>query len=334
MVKTKPKRKPPIKPISLQQVQHCPATKAGNVTKPRAKPNPTKADEDDEPPPLIERPSSGRPPSRCNVVWEWKQAPVNAVQQSKTKKKCQPKSKKPAPTQQLNGLSVPPKAVGNNAMMGSFPRPIGGPVRPPRLISGNEVLQEGLVLAGVDVKCQSRATRATNVTRFKAEYGSDPEVYARIFNDLQTATNDEAKMDGWKVPLAGFFIATHFLKRYQTEMEQANKFGMSRNTIRKWKWFFVNRIRALKAEKIYWPPEWRANPPAGVVVPILLLTVDGVHFRITEPFHERYNKNSKFYSHKFKTSALNYEIGIHLSESHVVHIRGPYCAALPDITIF
>ncbi|KAL3914673.1 MAG: hypothetical protein SGARI_000002 [Bacillariaceae sp.] len=205
-----------------------------------------------------------------------------------------------------------------------------------RVLSSNDILREGLKLAHVTVERQANACRATNVVRFRAEYGADPAVYAQLFTDLQTTSNAEAKIDGQAVCLPGYFMALNFLKRYATEEEQANGFDMTRTTIRKWRWYFVSRIRALVKEKIRWPEEWKGEDdiPPGFIVPTLLLTVDGVHFRINEPTHPDYNKNTKFYSHKFKTSALNYEIGIHLFESRVVHFRGPYRAALHDITIF
>ena len=315
MVKMKPK----TKPLRSQQVQtHC---------APKLRPKPTKEDGDDGPPPLIDRrtPRRGR-----TVVWTRKQAPVIASKQPTEKKTQAPKAKEPVNSQQLCAPAAPLETVGNKVNPVLF----RGPTHPPTLLSNDEVLKQGLLLAGVDLKSQSRVRDATSIKQFKAIYGTDPSVCAQIFNDLQTTTITEAKIDASSVPLPGFFVALHFLKRYQTEEEQSIFFKMSRNTVRKWKWFFVNRIRALKADKIRWPPEWRANPPPGVVVPILLLTVDGVHFRINEPFHPRYNKNSKFYSHKFKTSALNYEIGIDLYRSRVVHIRGPYRAAIHDITVF
>ena len=65
-----------------------------------------------------------------------------------------------------------------------------------------------------------------------------------------------------------------------------------------------------------------------------IVSVDGVHFRTKEFKHERYSKNTKYYSHKFKTAALNYEIAIDLYKPRVVHTNGPFPAARHDLAIF
>lgn len=230
------------------------------------------------------------------------------------------------------------------------------------IYSSNEILKRGLELVWVDAKRQGRSQRATNVERFKTEYGADPAVYAQIWEDLQTTSIAAAKIDPRTCNIDQFFIALYFLKRYPGELQQSNTFGRARNTIRKWRWYFVDRISALVAAKITWPEEWtKDNPaPVGITVvhsPLLgpsaaadataaeevavkglplkpIITVDGVHFQRNEPTHGRYSKNPQYYSHKFHRSAVNYEIGIHLFESRVVHIRGPIPASKNDIGIF
>ena len=58
------------------------------------------------------------------------------------------------------------------------------------------------------------------------------------------------------------------------------------------------------------------------------MTVDGTDFRIAE--HGR-----AFYSHKFKKSALRYEVCICILTGDIVWINGPYEAGIwPDIKIF
>ena len=130
-------------------------------------------------------------------------------------------------------------------------------------------------------------------------------------------------------------MSLNFLKHYQSKTVQSGPFNMSKNTIQKWRWYFVSRIQSLKEEKIVWPKEWDADNPdpkgfgppilftddgdtlfpldskeAKKVEPTLLISVDGVHFRIKEPKHPCYSKNTKYYSHKFKTAGVNYEIAI------------------------
>jgi len=64
------------------------------------------------------------------------------------------------------------------------------------------------------------------------------------------------------------------------------------------------------------------------------MSVDGVHCRVNEPSNPRYSKNPEFYSHKFKHSALDYEIGLSIFENKVVWINGPFPASMHDITVF
>ena len=59
-----------------------------------------------------------------------------------------------------------------------------------------------------------------------------------------------------------------------------------------------------------------------------LISVDGTDFRVAE-------NGRKFYSHKFKKSALRYEIGLCILTGDVVWLNGPYVAGSHnDITIF
>ena len=59
-----------------------------------------------------------------------------------------------------------------------------------------------------------------------------------------------------------------------------------------------------------------------------LVSVDGTDFQIL-------SKGSKFYSHKFKKSALRYEVAVCILTGDIVWINGPYPAGRwSDITIF
>ena len=59
-----------------------------------------------------------------------------------------------------------------------------------------------------------------------------------------------------------------------------------------------------------------------------------MHCRVNEPRDPILSKNPKYYSHKFKQSALNYELAVSVFESKLVWIRGPFPASKHDITIF
>ncbi|GAX28021.1 hypothetical protein FisN_16Lu276 [Fistulifera solaris] len=95
--------------------------------------------------------------------------------------------------------------------------------------------------------------------------------------------------------------------------------------------FYASKLQAHKKEKIYWPPDWHSN---NTNLPYILFSVDGVHCRIYEPKHELFSKNTAYYSHRFKQSALNYEIALSIWENRVVSVRRGTRAGLPDISVF
>jgi len=66
-----------------------------------------------------------------------------------------------------------------------------------------------------------------------------------------------------------------------------------------------------------------------------LVTVDGTHFRIRNRCiagSKRYNK--KWFSHKFESAAVTYEIAVCIKTGDIVWIHGPFPAATPDISMF
>jgi hypothetical protein len=88
--------------------------------------------------------------------------------------------------------------------------------------------------------------------------------------------------------------------------------------------------------QIVWPARWTPGHPdfTNEDVPVFLLTVDGVHCRVQEPQHETKSKDSSYYSHKFKQSGVNYELGISVFDNALVWMNGPFKASRHDITIF
>ncbi len=65
---------------------------------------------------------------------------------------------------------------------------------------------------------------------------------------------------------------------------------------RDWCCFFVEKIQALKAEKIVWPEE-------NVGDDIYAITVDGTHCWIQEPQHPTWSQDSRYFSHKYSLDA-------------------------------
>jgi hypothetical protein len=116
------------------------------------------------------------------------------------------------------------------------------------ILTADEFLRKGLELVGFDHRRQQQVCRATNLSRFKGHYGSNPNVYAQIWEDLQMT--DEALEDSWKMDPDSFLMALHFLTRYPTEQEQAGIFKICEKTARSWTWIYARKIQALKKHKV------------------------------------------------------------------------------------
>ena len=84
--------------------------------------------------------------------------------------------------------------------------------------------------------------------------------------------------------------------------------------------------------QIVWPTRWTPGHPdfANEDVPVFLLTVDGVHCRVQEPLHPTKSKDPSYYSHKFKTAALDYELGISVFDNALVLMNGPFNGSRHD----
>jgi hypothetical protein len=81
------------------------------------------------------------------------------------------------------------------------------------VLTTDEVLQKGLSMVGFDHDRQKNVSRETNLQRFRAHYGSNPIVYAQIWEDLSLLT----ETDAWKMDPDSFLMACHFLTCYPTE---------------------------------------------------------------------------------------------------------------------
>lgn len=118
-----------------------------------------------------------------------------------------------------------------------------------RIITSEDFLRIGLVLSGFGITRQLTVEPGTNVRRFKSHYGPSPVVCAAIWADL-LAADKEACI----VPVPGaldkFFLCLNFLKTYATEEKLSGFSKLHEKTARKWTWFFVSKLQALKAKKV------------------------------------------------------------------------------------
>ena len=203
-----------------------------------------------------------------------------------------------------------------------------------------EMLHRGLAAVGFSEKRRSRCGLLKNLSRFRAHYVGHPRVYAELFERLQTTEVEEAQLDcsvlGVEKTVDYFFMAIFLLAQYPTEGIAESTFAreVCDRTFRLHSWTIVRKIRSLYPEVIEWP-EWWGNPddPDGPETRFIV-TVDGTHCKIEEPTCDTFDQQRKYYSHKFKTAGLDYEVALSIYEPKCVWIKGPYPAGKHDITIF
>jgi hypothetical protein len=90
------------------------------------------------------------------------------------------------------------------------------------IFSADEILSIGLTVMNFHRGRQENVCRETNLDRFLSHYGSNPAVYAQIWEDLQTTEIEDARIDAAtaKNGLQHFLMAIHFLKCYPTRRVQ------------------------------------------------------------------------------------------------------------------
>ena len=143
-------------------------------------------------------------------------------------------------------------------------------------------LNERSIITGVVSSWYTEAKLAkvkqkTKVRRFKAHYGSNPKVYAELFETLQSTNITAAKLNNPSMNAFDKFMMTlYFLKTYPTEKELNSRFGHDEKTARKWTRFFIDKISSLLPEKVIWPTQWNTT---------FIISVDCVNFGTNETRH-------------------------------------------------
>ena len=191
----------------------------------------------------------------------------------------------------------------------------------------NEIMKLGL-RQFYTVKRIKRAKTKVNIERFVFWYGAEPKVAAQIFEDLQRLDKeDEAYLPPDDSNIMHFLMSLHHLKRYPKEMEREALFDIAHCTGRDLVWFYLEKVQGLKKVKIFWPDHNYWDD-------IWVITVDGIHCWINEPRHPEWSQDSRYFSHKYGKAGLVYELGIAISESRLVWMRGPCPAGESDRRVF
>lgn len=203
---------------------------------------------------------------------------------------------------------------------------------------------------GTESKGVTISTEKVNHRRFKAWYGIDWKVMSVVWYLLRSIRWMK-KLKRKPNPIH-LLWALSFLKGYQKEEEHAADVGKQEKTFRKWAWFYAEGIAKLVSRVVsflnyyYYSYNFSylfiiifrkiklQNRFKGDAGELCLLTIDGTDFRIQEPWPYVKEKNRKWYSHKFKSAGVRYEIGICIKTGDICWFHGPFPASIPDITIF
>jgi hypothetical protein len=155
--------------------------------------------------------------------------------------------------------------------------------------SADDLLKLGLEYAGFDEKSQERSnlTMETKIRRFRAHYGVDPAAIEALITDLE--------QQGPVTPKK-LFMAICWLKLYEIEEAMAGRWGRNEKYCRETVREYLERIQALKEQKISF-----LDLPPGCK----FLGVDTVHV----PFEEfTCDPSSKWWSHKFNGPGVSFEV--------------------------
>ena len=183
----------------------------------------------------------------------------------------------------------------------------------PNNVGPQYFLRLGLELAGLNHV--DRLTEARKLTEYQQEYGSKPKVHAKMFEDMKSQRDNGTRGIPADANPVHFLWAVAWLYQYQKLHKMRRQYNRREETISRWVWFYVTKINELFDLKIVF--RWRENPDNPGE--IFILSVDGVHTLIQEPggFDKRYM------SHKYGKAAYNYEVGVAVRESKIVHVCGP-----------
>ena len=195
------------------------------------------------------------------------------------------------------------------------------------VFSPSELRLRGLLLVNYTRQRIKRAKTKRNNERFAGHYGASPAIVAKIWEDLQTTAIEGARVHPNDLDIDDFLMAMHHLKRYPTDLEREPIFNVDCMRGRNRVWFFVEKIRQLKWEKIVWPADDFGSD-------LWVMSVDGVHFWIREPQHPEWSLDKTYFSHKYNKAGMCYELGISLSENKLVWMNGPFRAGQSDNSIF
>jgi hypothetical protein len=158
---------------------------------------------------------------------------------------------------------------------------------------------------------------------FQSFFGASIIVITNIWNQIEGFLGDA---DGTALP-NHLFWAYVFLYVYSTEEVNCCIVGIcDPGTFCKWSWYMLKKVGALKDDIIKLDnlfEKWDRTA-------ICLMSINGINCEVMElwPF------DKKWYSKKFNSPGVKYEVGICIRTGMIVWVTGPFVASKNDATIF
>lgn len=193
------------------------------------------------------------------------------------------------------------------------------------IFTEDELLYLGLRLIRYKCRRINRARKATNIKRFRKNFGGVPDAVNALWEDLQTTDDPEAFLEEKDRDIKKLLMALYQIKKYPTEEDRERIFDLSHSWSREKVWFYLEKIQALKKQKIVWPEN---NED------IWVCTVDGTHCWVQEQAHPEFSLDPEYFSHKHNKCGIVYELAISLREQRLIWMNGGFKAGRNDVSIF
>ena len=158
-------------------------------------------------------------------------------------------------------------------------------------LTEDEWLLLGLELAGHEAFRVHRTCQKTNQERFTSHYFANVKTVVALFDEIQSTTKNAKP--------SHLLLALYYLKEYPTKAGAAAFNKSTEKTALENAWSYIRKIQALKEKKIVWIFD------DDNLQEIFIATVDGIHFRISEPRDE---PSAGWYSKKYNKAGVTYEV--------------------------
>jgi uncharacterized protein (UPF0248 family) len=117
------------------------------------------------------------------------------------------------------------------------------------VVNEEQFMGLGMPLAGFN-NWRTRK-KESNVEIFISHFGASPNVCERIWVDLETAVDPSLRVDDETNCPLHLLLALKYLKAYPADVVLGGFFGIkSRETVRKWRTQFVNKLAGLLQIKV------------------------------------------------------------------------------------